>query len=160
MTDAYAMLPYRPCVGIMLLNADNAVFVGQRRDQYTTAWQMPQGGIDAGETPYGAALRELEEEIGVGPAQVSLLAEHPEWLRYDLPLELMGKAWGGRYRGQAQKWFALRFLGRDSDVNLETAHPEFSTWRWETLDHLPSLIVPFKRALYQQLVSDFKPLIF
>jgi putative (di)nucleoside polyphosphate hydrolase len=159
MTEAHAQLPYRPCVGIMLLNADNQVFVGQRRDQFVEAWQMPQGGIDAGEAPYAAALRELEEEIGVVPAKVSLLAEHPAWLTYDLPAELMGKAWGGRYRGQQQKWFALRFLGQDQDIVLETAHPEFGAWRWEVMDNLPKLIVPFKQALYEQLVTDFKRLI-
>jgi putative (di)nucleoside polyphosphate hydrolase len=155
MTDAFADLPYRPCVGIMLLNRDGEVFVAQRIDQYVEAWQMPQGGIDDGEDPYTAALRELEEEIGVTPEQVSLLAEHPDWLLYDLPPELMGQAWKGRYRGQRMKWFAFRYLGSDDAITLETAHPEFSVWRWARMAAISDLIVPFKREIYARLCVDF-----
>lgn len=148
-------LPYRPGVGIMLLNADRRVFVGQRLDQNVEAWQMPQGGIDEGEDPYQAALRELEEETGVRPALTRLIAETPDWLAYDLPPELMGSLWGGRYRGQRQKWFALRFLGTDADVNIATAHPEFRAWQWAAPGDLERLIVPFKRPLYASLLEAF-----
>ena len=117
---------------------------------------MPQGGIDDGESPVDAARRELEEEIGTSKADV--LAESQRWLTYDLPPELLGKVWKGRYRGQRQKWFAMRFTGTDSDINLETRHPEFSTWRWSPLPDLPRLIVPFKRAIYEAVVRDFAPL--
>ena len=150
-------LPYRPGVGIMLLNADNRAFVGQRIDNYVEAWQMPQGGIDEGEAPFPAALRELEEETGVAPSLVSLLAETRDWLTYDLPPELMGRIWGGRYRGQRQKWFALRFHGSDRDVNIETHHPEFRAWQWAPVDQLPALIVPFKRPLYAALLAELVP---
>ncbi len=146
-------LPYRPCVGIMLLNAERKVFVAQRIEQLVEAWQMPQGGIDAGEDPREAALRELEEEIGTGHARI--LAESRDWLSYDLPPELIGKAWKGKYRGQRMKWFAMDFLGADSDINIDTAHPEFNSWRWEDMQQLPELIVPFKRDLYVALVAEF-----
>lgn len=149
-------LPYRPCVGIMLLNYDNQVFVAQRIDQLVEAWQMPQGGIDAGEDPLVAALRELEEEIGT--AKVEVLQESRTWLTYDLPGELVPKVWKGRFRGQKQKWFAMRFLGKDADIDLATADPEFSTWRWLDPNHLPDMIVPFKRALYEEIVEEFRPL--
>lgn len=146
-------LPYRPCVGVTLFNRDGLVFVARRIDTEMEAWQMPQGGIDEGEDPRTTALRELEEEIGTSKAEI--IAESRNWLTYDLPPELVGKVWKGRYRGQTQKWFAMRFLGEDSDINLETAHPEFCAWRWERLEHLPNLIVPFKRKLYQDIVSEF-----
>lgn len=149
-------LPYRPCVGITLLNRDGLVFVARRLDTEIEAWQMPQGGIDKGETPEQAALRELEEEIGTN--KVEILAEHPEWLTYDLPPDLLGKVWKGRYRGQKQKWFAMRFLGSDRDINLDTAHPEFEDWRWVPLLQLPELIVPFKRDVYAQVVQAFQTL--
>ena len=149
---------YRPCVGAMILNAQGRAFVAQRIDSPGLAWQMPQGGIDKGEDPRKAVLREVEEEIGVAADQLDVLAEHPDWLRYDLPAELIGKLWKGRYRGQEQKWFALRFLGADSDINIETDHPEFSAWRWTALDELPDLIVPFKRDIYRQVVSAFRNL--
>lgn len=148
-----AHLPYRLGVGIMLLNASNEVFVAQRLDMPGDAWQMPQGGIDKGEAPLEAAWREMKEEIGT--AKADLLAESRDWYRYDLPVELVAKLWKGRYRGQAQKWFAFRFRGKDSDIDIATEHPEFSAWRWAALADLPRLIVPFKRALYADLVAEF-----
>jgi putative (di)nucleoside polyphosphate hydrolase len=147
-----ASLGYRPAVGIMLLNPDNRVFLAQRRD-LPGAWQMPQGGIDPGEEPRQAAFRELAEEIGTANAEV--IAESAQWLRYDLPPELVGRVWGGRYRGQAQKWFAMRFLGRDAEINLETEHPEFDAWQWVPAADLPRLIVPFKRQLYLDILAEF-----
>jgi putative (di)nucleoside polyphosphate hydrolase len=147
-----ASLGYRPAVGIMLLNPDNRVFVAQRCEM-PGAWQMPQGGIDPGEDPRQAAFRELAEEIGTAKAEV--IAESAQWLRYDLPPELVGRVWGGRYRGQAQKWFAMRFVGRDEDINLETEHPEFDAWQWVPAADLPRLIVPFKRQLYLNILAEF-----
>ena len=147
-------LPYRPGVGVMLLNPAGQVFVGQRIDSHVEAWQMPQGGIDPGEDPYAAALRELEEETGVAPHLTTLVAETVDWLCYDLPPELQGRIWGGKYRGQRQKWYALRFHGTDADVNIATAHPEFRAWKWAAPEQLPDLIVPFKRALYGQIVGE------
>jgi putative (di)nucleoside polyphosphate hydrolase len=147
-----AALGYRPAVGIMLLNPENRVFVAQRREM-PGAWQMPQGGIDPGEGPRQAAFRELAEEIGTAKAEV--IAESAQWLRYDLPPELVGRVWGGRYRGQAQKWFAMRFLGRDAEINLETEHPEFDAWQWVPAADLPRLIVPFKRQLYLDILAEF-----
>lgn len=149
-------LPYRPCVGIMLINPDGLVFVGQRIDNLVEAWQMPQGGIDEGETPEAAARRELGEEIGTEKAEI--IAESRDWLTYDLPAELVPKVWKGRYRGQRQKWYAMRFLGTDADINIETHHPEFAAWRWVSHGDLPGLIVPFKRALYESVVAEFAPL--
>jgi putative (di)nucleoside polyphosphate hydrolase len=148
-----ASLPYRPCVGIMLLSKDRKVFVAQRIEQVIEAWQMPQGGIEDGEDPAVAALRELEEEIGTGHARI--IAESRDWLSYDLPPELIGKAWRGKYRGQKMKWFAMDFLGADSDIDLNTAHPEFHQWRWEDMNKLPDVIVPFKRDMYATLVEEF-----
>jgi putative (di)nucleoside polyphosphate hydrolase len=145
-------LPYRPCVGIALFNRDGLVFAAERIDT-PGAWQMPQGGIDKGEEPAKAALRELEEEIGTKAADI--IAEAPDWLNYDLPPELVGKVWKGRYRGQTQKWFAMRFLGRDRDIDIVTKHPEFKAWRWVPLAELPSLIVPFKRAVYEAVARQF-----
>jgi putative (di)nucleoside polyphosphate hydrolase len=146
-------LPYRPCVGIMLLNKDRKVFVAQRIEPVIEAWQMPQGGIDAGEDPSDAARRELAEEIGTSNAEI--IAESSGWLTYDLPPELIGTAWKGKYRGQRMKWFAMAFQGQDSDIDINTAQPEFNQWRWEEMHRLPDLIVPFKRVLYQQLVTEF-----
>ncbi len=146
-------LPYRAGVGIMLVNAEGRVFVGQRLDSSLEAWQMPQGGIDDGETPREAALRELGEETGVAPHLVEITAETEAWLYYDLPDDLIGTIWKGRYCGQRQKWFAMRFLGQDADVRIDTAHPEFRTWQWAERGALESLIVPFKRALYREVLA-------
>jgi putative (di)nucleoside polyphosphate hydrolase len=149
-------LPYRPCVGIMLFNRGGKVFVGKRIDQTIEGWQMPQGGIDKGEAPRDAAVRELEEEIGTH--QVEILREHPEWLQYDLPPNLVGLSLRGRYRGQTQKWFAMRLLGQDSQIHLATRHPEFSQWKWLFIEELPRLIVPFKRDVYAKVVAAFRDL--
>lgn len=149
-------LPYRPCVGMMILNAKNQVFVARRIDTLVEAWQMPQGGIDEGEEPHTAVLREMEEEIGTNKAEI--LAESRGWLSYDLPEHLVSQLWGGKYRGQKQKWFALRFTGTDSDINIATKHPEFSQWKWVEPAQVPDLIVPFKRELYQSIVQEFSSL--
>ena len=151
-----ASLPYRPCAGIMLLNRAGQVFVGQRIDTTMEAWQMPQGGIDPGEDARTAALRELGEEVGVTPDLVEIVAQAPDELRYALPPELVGKAWKGRYRGQAQRWFLLRFLGQDADIRIATPHPEFRSWRWIDPAELPAIAVPFKRALYEQVLAAFR----
>ena len=148
--------PYRPCVGIMLLNADNKVFIAQRIDQVAEAWQMPQGGVDDGEDPEAAALRELKEEIGTD--HVEILDRTEGWIAYDLPPDLVGRVWRGRYRGQKQKWFAMRFLGRDGDIDLDTAHPEFRDWRWIEMEELPDIIVEWKRDNYRQVVDRFRHL--
>ena len=156
-------LPYRPGVGIMLVNASGHVFVGQRFDSVVEAWQMPQGGIDPGEDPYQAALRELEEESGVKAHLTSHIAETADWLSYDLPPELVGRIWKGRYRGQRQKWYALRFHGADADIDLMAhaagGHAEFKAWQWAEPDRLADLIVPFKRDLYAQLVAELGPVL-
>ena len=146
---------YRRGVGVMLLNAENKVWVGARIDNTDDAWQMPQGGIDKGEEPWATALRELEEETGIAPHLVERLSDAPERLRYKLPDELRGKLWGGKWIGQDQDWHLCRFLGRDSDVNIATAHPEFRQWRWVDAGKLPDLIVPFKRDLYRRIISHF-----
>jgi len=153
MTPASASLPYRDGVGIMLINNEGKVFVAKRIDMTSEAWQMPQGGIDAGETPMQAALRELKEETGTDKA--SVIRESHDWYYYDLPDDLISKVWGGRFRGQRQKWFSMRFSGTDSDINIETEHPEFCEWRWVPMQQLPDIIVPFKRTLYQALVDEF-----
>ena len=148
-----AGLPYRLGVGIMLFDKDGRVFVARRIDAKADAWQMPQGGIDGDEEPRAAALRELEEEIGTANAMI--LAESRDWHAYDLPPHLVGRVWGGRFRGQRQKWFAARFLGEDTEIDIATAHPEFDAWQWVAVDRLTSLIVPFKRKLYGALVDEF-----
>jgi putative (di)nucleoside polyphosphate hydrolase len=147
---------YRPCVGIMLLNRRGEIFVARRIDIATEAWQMPQGGIDEGEDLRAAAFRELKEEIGTDKAEI--LAESKDWLRYDLPAELLETARHGPWRGQRQKWFVMRFTGEDSDINLATEHPEFSAWKWVDVRELPGLIVSFKRQVYLDLVSEFADL--
>ncbi len=157
---------YRPCVGIMLLNKEGLVFVGRRRPKRPSdtaegghLWQMPQGGIDPGEDPYAAALRELEEETNV--TSVERLAEAPDWYTYDLPGDASKKSWRGRYQGQRQKWFALRFVGPDSEINVLApaggVKPEFDTWRWARMETLPDLIIPFKRQVYERVIVAFAP---
>ncbi len=152
-------LPYRPAAGIMLLNAEGKVFVGQRLDSTLEAWQMPQGGIDPGEDAATAALRELEEETGISRHLVTIVARADKDLDYDLPADLIGKLWKGRYRGQRQTWFLMRFEGTDADVKIETAHPEFRAWKWAEPSELPDMIVPFKRELYQNVLRAFAHLI-
>jgi putative (di)nucleoside polyphosphate hydrolase len=146
---------YRRGVGVMLLNSERKVWVGARIDNPDDAWQMPQGGMDKGEEPWATALRELEEETGIVPHLVERVAAAPERIRYDLPEELRGKLWGGKWLGQDQDWFLTRFLGRDSDVNIATSHPEFRDWQWVEPARLPDLIVPFKRDLYCRVVAEF-----
>jgi putative (di)nucleoside polyphosphate hydrolase len=158
----FESLPYRPCAGVMLLNRDGLVFLGRRTSgpeqvDSTRVWQMPQGGIDDDEDPYKAALRELYEETNI--RSVQKLGEIAEWLYYDIPRELVGAAWSGKYRGQKQKWYALRFTGKESEINIaEPAgghEPEFVEWRWEKLQKTPDLVVPFKRATYERVVAEF-----
>ena len=148
-------LPYRPCAGVVLMNAEGLIFAGQRIDM-PGAWQMPQGGIDGDETPREAALRELVEETGVTADLVEVLAESADWVTYDLPPELLGKVWKGKYRGQKQKWFLFRFLGADSDVDIRTEHPEFTVWAWKSHAEVLESIVPFKRPVYEQVFSEFR----
>ena len=148
-------LPYRPAVGVMLLNREGKVFVAQRLDSTLEAWQMPQGGLDEGEDEVTGALRELEEETGIKPKHVEIVARHPDALYYDLPDDLLGKIWKGKWRGQRQTWFLCRFTGSDADVNIDTADPEFRAWKWADPQDLPAMIVPFKRKLYQDLLTAF-----
>ena len=172
MTEQFAALPYRPCVGVMLVNSAGRVFVGQRIDTRERAargevsagegdaWQMPQGGIDDGEELRAAALRELFEETGVTADFVQVIAETAEEYFYDLPPELLGRLWKGRYRGQRQKWLLLRFTGEDSQVDLNAHDPaEFATWKWVDPESLPDLIVPFKKRVYRQVLDEFRPLL-
>ena len=149
-------LPYRPCVGVVLARGDGRVFVGERIDT-PGAWQMPQGGIDEGETSEEAGLRELEEETGVPRSLVSVEAETADWVRYDLPDHLLGNVWKGKYRGQKQKWLLLRFQGVDADIDIRTAHPEFSRWEWSPANDVARRIVPFKREVYETVLAEFGP---
>ncbi len=158
MTDI-ASLPYRPCAGIMLVNRSGKIFVGQRLDTRTEAWQMPQGGIDEDEDPELAALRELEEETGISRRLVTIIARSNDEHFYDLPPELVGKLWKGRWRGQRQTWFLMRFMGEDEDVNIETDHQEFRAWKWVDPDAVPAMIVPFKEKLYRNVLKEFIALI-
>jgi putative (di)nucleoside polyphosphate hydrolase len=158
----YEDLPYRPCVGVMVINSAGRVFIGRRTDgpehvDATHVWQMPQGGIDEGEDPYPAALRELHEETSI--KSVEKLGEVQEWLTYDIPRNIAGQAWKGKYRGQKQKWFALRFTGSDKEINVDEPggghKPEFIEWRWEPIKNLANLIIPFKRPVYERVVKEF-----
>jgi len=148
-------LPYRPAAGVMLLNAEGKVFVAQRIDTTLEAWQMPQGGLDPGEDAEAGALRELEEETGIPSHLVEIVARSRGELLYDLPADLAGSLWRGRYRGQRQIWFLLRFIGQDADIDLQTAHPEFRAWKWAEPGELPDLIVPFKAELYRNVLREF-----
>jgi putative (di)nucleoside polyphosphate hydrolase len=159
-------LPYRPCVGVAVLNPAGLVFIGRRIDgpehiDETHVWQMPQGGLDLGEDPFTCALRELHEETNI--RSVERLGAIDQWLTYDIPREIVGQAWKGKYRGQTQKWFALRFTGDESEIDIahpaEGKHkPEFCQWRWEPMQNLPALVVPFKREVYKRVVKEFAPL--
>jgi putative (di)nucleoside polyphosphate hydrolase len=158
-------LPYRPCVGLMVLNRAGLCFIGRRvggpeHVDLTHHWQLPQGGIDAGEEPWPAALRELREETNM--SSVERIGEIADWLKYDIPREIVGEAWNGKYRGQMQKWFALRFTGADSEIDVENPagaqQAEFTAWRWEAMRNVPGLVVPFKRAVYQRVVNEFAKL--
>ncbi|WP_137702443.1 RNA pyrophosphohydrolase [Marimonas lutisalis] len=155
--EEIAVLPYRRNVGVMLVNEAGHVFVGQRMDSESAAWQMPQGGIDAGEDPRAAALRELQEETGVTPDLVTVEAETEGWIPYDLPHEIVPRIWKGRYKGQEQKWFLLRFHGTDEQVRIDADdHQEFSEWRWLAPDEVVAQIVPFKRAVYERVLAAFR----
>ena len=150
---------YRPCVGLMVINTEKNFFTAQRLDFTSTAWQMPQGGIDGGEEALHAAYRELSEETSITENDVELLAVSRGWFSYDLPKELVSKLWNGLYRGQKQKWFLMRFIGNDDDINLNTEIPEFSCWRWSTRQQLIESIVPFKKDLYRAVLKEFQPLL-
>ena len=149
-------LPYRSNVGIMLINDDGHVFVGQRLDNNQDAWQMPQGGIDGDEDPQSAAYRELLEETGIEKENVKFLATSSKWLLYDLPEDLIPKLWDGKYRGQKQKWFLFKFLGTNKDINISTEHPEFSSWKWIPKENLLEEIVPFKKSVYESVLQEFE----
>lgn len=159
MPNSFEDLPYRPCVGIMLANKEGKIFAGQRFDSELDAWQMPQGGIDDAEEPLCAAKRELEEETGIRPEFVELVASIPSWLHYDLPPELVPSLWNGRFRGQKQKWYLFRFVGPDSEIDIATKNPEFSKWKWFPPDVLVGSIVPFKREVYHRVIKEFSRLI-
>lgn len=148
---------YRRGVGVMLVNARAEIFIARRNDVPSAAWQMPQGGIDRAETPRTAAYRELREELGTDNAEV--IAESNEWLYYDLPEEVAKRAWGGRWKGQRQKWFLMRFKGSDAEINVATAHPEFNAWRWASIDELESLAVSFKKRLYLSVLGQFADIV-
>lgn len=150
-------LPYRPCVGVTLINAKGLIWAGQRIDSPFAAWQMPQGGIDDGETPQEAAFRELWEETGVTRDLVEMVDKTKGWLTYDLPPELLGKVWKGKYRGQKQKWFLFRFLGQDDQITIDREHPEFAAWKWIGAEAICAEIVPFKRAVYDAVINSFRP---
>jgi len=156
MQTNFNKLPYRSNVGIMMVNEKGYVFVGQRLDNNRIAWQMPQGGIDAGEDPETAAYRELLEETGVKKQDVRFVASSSQWLSYDLPEDLIPILWNGKFRGQKQKWFLFKFLGEDGDINIATEHPEFSKWKWISKENLLKEIVPFKKSVYENVLKEFK----
>ena len=156
MQTNFNKLPYRSNVGIMMVNEQGYVFVGQRLDNNQNAWQMPQGGIDAGEDPETAAYRELLEETGVKKQDVRFVASSSQWLSYDLPEDLIPTLWNGKFRGQKQKWFLFKFLGEDGDINIATEHPEFSKWKWISKENLLKEIVPFKKSVYENVLKEFK----
>ena len=156
MQTNFNKLPYRSNVGIMMVNEKGYVFVGQRLDNNQNAWQMPQGGIDAGEDPETAAYRELLEETGVKKQDVRFVASSSQWLSYDLPEDLIPILWNGKFRGQKQKWFLFKFLGEDGDINIATEHPEFSKWKWISKENLLKEIVPFKKSVYESVLKEFK----
>ncbi len=156
MNNPHKDLPYRPCAGIVLINSEGLIFAGRRIDSSSgahEAWQMPQGGIDKGEKPRTAALRELVEETSV--SKVEIIAKTKGWITYDLPEHLLGKVWKGKYCGQKQKWYAMRFLGQESEINIETDHPEFRTWKWATAEELIETVVTFKRDVYVRVLEEF-----
>ena len=148
--------PYRNCVGLLVINKSRNVFVGKRIDSSLNAWQMPQGGIEPDEDPKSAGIREMEEEIGT--SNVKLIGEMSEWLNYDIPEKLSHRLWGGKYRGQTQKWLAFKFLGNDNEINIKTKDPEFKEWRWEHHKNLPELAVPFKKEIYKKVIKEFERL--
>ena len=156
MQTKFNKLPYRSNVGIMMVNEKGYVFVGQRLDNNQNAWQMPQGGIDAGEDPETAAYRELLEETGVKKQDLQFVASSSQWLSYDLPEDLIPILWNGKFRGQKQKWFLFKFLGEDRNINIETEHPEFSKWKWISKENLLKEIVPFKKSVYENVLKEFK----
>ena len=153
----YQDRPYRPCVGIMLINGQGHIFSGRRLENRAEAWQMPQGGIDEGEDVHTACFREMREEIGTNKAEILRL--HPDWLNYDIPRPLADSLWSGTYRGQTQKWVALRFTGEDSDINIQTEEPEFAAWQWLSPDELIQRAVPFKRDVYSNIMAEFRDLL-
>ena len=156
MNPKFKNLPYRSNVGIMLINDEGHVFVGQRLDNNQNAWQMPQGGIDCDEDPQSAAYRELLEETGIEQENVKFLAKASKWLLYDLPEDLIPKLWDGKYRGQKQKWFLFKFLGTNRDIIISTEHPEFSNWKWMPKENLLEEIVPFKKSVYESVLREFE----
>lgn len=156
MTADIDALPYRPCVGVVLINAAGRIWAGQRIDTPSPAWQMPQGGIDKDEKPREAAYRELWEETGITRELVEFIGKTHGWVTYDLPPDLLGKVWGGKYRGQKQKWFLFRYLGTDDQIVIAQAHPEFSAWKWIGATEMLESIVPFKRKVYGEVVAAFR----
>ena len=152
-----AKLPYRPSVGLMILNSKFEIFVGRRIDSKSEAWQMPQGGIDEGETPEKAAIREMKEEVGTDNAKI--ISKTKQWYKYDLPNYLISKLWNGRYRGQRQKWFLLQFLGEDNEININYENAEFTDWKWVKIEELTNIIVPFKKNLYISVIEEFRDIL-